>query len=133
MTIDRKTKVISENETYTLLVYEEIPDDLITALIPNSWLTDKDRELFEFAAGKYVNGDDLSAEDIDRLNLLSAGFHAENADDSTPNKWVGGLEKFVVFRRSENRSFNDREFGKHNSGMMVGKTITAVYVTGFVL
>lgn len=115
------------SDTHTLIVWEEVPDNVKFILIPNAHLTLSDHELFKLASGKYINADDMTDEQDFAINCISYGLTTEDYVDDIPPEipefYRGGLVQYIV---------HQRENGKSHP-VIEGKTITYVYCCGFYL
>lgn len=66
--------------TYTLLIYEEVPDHMNLYLIPNSEIDDNLEKLLEEATGQYLGSD--NDDGINKLYpLLEEGDHWDEVEE----------------------------------------------------
>jgi hypothetical protein len=112
------------SETYSLLVWEEIPDRTRFVLIPNSWMTEEKRKIFQIAANHHINSTDTTPEQEQALNHINLGLEKDyvsnDVDDYysyVPREWHGALHKWVL----------------DDSGSIENTHITHVYRSGFFL
>lgn len=61
-------------QTFTLLVWEEVPEALNFYLIPDDNLDDEDREVLALVQGCYINSTSTSAEQDDALDCINAAL-----------------------------------------------------------
>lgn len=121
MTKTTKTKP-ETTETFTLLVWEEVPETTKLYLIPNSTLDAEDHTTLKTANGNYINGgtdnDDGAETALDCINNALCE-DAKYLDDDHPagSKWA--------------QRWKDYEQGKDKP--IEGVIVTHVYVCGFLL
>lgn len=108
---------------FTLLIYENIPENTNLYLIPNEMLTTQQLDLMKQANGKYANSD----EENDDMAFLNAAlcdtpeYLAEDAPDYALDlNRVGVFVQYLVGER-----------GVENP--IEGVNITRVFMSGFVL
>jgi hypothetical protein len=100
-------------ETYTLLVYEMVPEDTNLYLIPNQ-VADQYRHFLQQAAGKFVNSDDTN----DGMHFLIAATSPKK--EYVDNDWTEYGMIFHPYLLSDQSAIED-------------KIITAIYLSGFIL
>lgn len=60
--------------TFTLLIWEEIPESIKLYVIPDANLDDDDRKVLEAVQGNYINEVGLTDEEHDALNCINAAL-----------------------------------------------------------
>lgn len=110
-------------DTYTLLIWEEIPENTRLALIPNDALDDEDRRVLRAAHGKYINSTGVSKEDLVVLDCLNNALcpKDEYLSDEHPkgSKWAMRWHAYLK--------------ADEDSNPIEGENITYVYRAGFIL
>lgn len=110
------------HQTFTLLVYSNIPEDTNLYLIPNSDITDEQLSFLKEAHNKLVNGDDNNT----GMEFLMAALTKENNrqyfDESIPEEWRCVWTKHEVNKEVYLNPTN-----------LLGGVITQVFVSGFIL
>ena len=109
-------------KTYTLLMWEEVPEDTKLFLLPNDTIDDEALQVLRKANGKYINHVDATKADLDALNCIGNAVcsTAEYLDDDHPVgskwalRWTGCLHE-------------------EGTGPIEGKTITAVFCAGILV
>lgn len=73
------------HESYTLLIYSNIPEDTILYLIPNVFISDEHLAFLQEAHDKVVNSDEMNT----GMQFLMAALATEsqNCDQSVPKEW----------------------------------------------
>jgi|WetSurMetagenome_2_1015567.scaffolds.fasta_scaffold1443765_1 hypothetical protein len=99
--------------TFTLLIWEEVPEDTKLFLIPNEDLPEQYREVFTAAQDKFINSDD----DVDATNQICCMLGKPEHSDPRHLAVAGTLCCYQLDK----------------SEPIVGKVITHVYYTGFML
>lgn len=61
-------------QTFTLLVWEAVPESLDFYVIPDDNLDDEDREVLALAQGCYINSTDTSPEQDKALDCINAAL-----------------------------------------------------------
>jgi len=111
-------------KTYTLLVWEELPESVRLVLIDNAELDSGDHATFAKAHGLLQNCDELTTEQETAVDCLNNALcdNPKYLGDAHPvgSKWAMRFAKCAVDRGEERIDFN-------------GKVITHVYRTGWVL
>jgi hypothetical protein len=100
------------NGPYTLLIYEEVPENTRLFLIPNEEITDEQDKVLKACQNKFVNSDDHTDE-MDTLSELIAK-KKEHCRDGSKHACLWG----------------DYEEGKEKP---LKGTITRVFISGFML
>lgn len=98
---------------YTVLVYEEVPEECSLYLIPND-VADQYREFLEKAHAHYTNTDGDN-EGTDFLNIALEAPAFADKDKPNPHSSI-----FVQYKQEKDKP-------------IIGQPITHVYVSGFVL
>jgi len=85
--------------TYTLLIWEEIPESIKLVLIPNDVLGKNDLKIFRQVHGKYINSTETSKADekaLDRINnaLCSVPEHL-GKDHPIGSKWAMRFKDYI--------------------------------------
>jgi hypothetical protein len=108
--------------TYTLLIWEEIPENTRLVVIPNNTLDESDLKVLTKAHGKYINNED-DPESYKALNCINNALcqNAEHLDKEHPvgSKWA---------QRWKDHYSREGEFPP-----VLDKIITRVYLCGFIL
>jgi hypothetical protein len=99
------------DNTYTLLVWELVPEDTDLYLIPNE-IADQYREYFVAAHNKQINCDDMN----DGLRFLNTALGEDTAEENFEDY----LGLFVEYKQKK-------------SVPLTNQLITNVYLSGFVL
>jgi hypothetical protein len=104
-------------EGYTLLIWEEVPEDISTYLIPNGEMTTELQNALTIANGCFANASGNTQEEDDALNLLNNACAPPKYKNS---KMVNSpdIHKFK------------REIVK---GALIQEHITLVCVSGFIM
>lgn len=116
----KNKKSATEPETYTVIVWEQIPEELDVYVVPNSTLLVQERELLAHAHMKYGNMVGLSPDAEIALMALLAAFceKAEHLPDEHPEGSTWAL-RFVKYKQEALEVDN--------------KIITAIIQTGWIL
>lgn len=115
--------------TYTLLVWEEVPEKTTMVLIDNATLTDEDHAVLTKAHNCYINGD-LTEEEEAAACCVGAALctDPEYLDEDHPvgSRWA------MRFKDCERDGDGDDD-GERGKPRFIGKTITHVYRSGFLM
>lgn len=108
-------------KTYTLLIWEEIPESTKLVLIPNDTLDASDIDALRKSNGKFINHDVYPDDVRDALNCLSDALcsKAEHLSDKNPagSKWALRWKDCI----------------QDDAKPIEGKPITTVFLSGFCL
>lgn len=99
--------------TYSLLIWETVPEETDLYLIPNDVITDGLRNVLEGAHHKFINQDD----DVDNTNKVSVAL--TNNPEYASEQYKQYLGLFVDYKVIDSKP--------------VSANITNVYLTGFIL
>jgi hypothetical protein len=102
------------DNTFSLVIWEIVPDDTNLYLIPNNVITDDLRRVLEGAHGKFINQDD-DVEDTDKLQY--ALMDADPTYEIEHKEYLGLFVDYCVSDKSK----------------PIVANITHVYLTGFIL
>lgn len=88
-----------KDETYTLVIYEQVPESMDVFLVPDSEITDQVREWLSLAHNVIVNGEDAPNAGTDflcsaTLNEQYRGRHF--SPDGIPAVWECWLRRFEI-------------------------------------
>lgn len=112
-------------ETYTLLVWEEIPERGKLAIIPNDVLTEADFVVFRQADGHMMNsvgiGPEVEAAIYKLTNALYTVEHHLSSDHPMGSRWAMRFKDYII------------ESGNGVKVCIEDKIITRVYRTGWYL
>lgn len=119
-----KTGVLS---TFTLLIWEEIPERTRIFFIPNEGIIDERlRKVLDKANGQIINTADMETDAAEVLNLLLTSKYPPTKDDlehmvDWSSAWLGLFEQMEVKLPSLGNLGPD------------GKVVTHVYLSGFMM
>ena len=107
-------------ETYTLLIWEEVPESTKVAVIPNDTLDADTHAVLARAHGKYINSTNTPPEDeaaLECVNLAMCSDSKYIGAEHLGSKWTMRFSSFVA----------------DSEKPITGKLITHVYRCGFLL
>src|SRR5262249_25245519 len=114
----RKGTMRKSAKTFTLIVWEEVPESTKIVLIPNDVLMDLDVEIFRTAQGRYINLDNTPEQEkaLDCINnALTSDEGCLSEDHPKGSRWAMRFAEYL------------QEFDKP----IEDKMITRVFVMGF--
>jgi len=98
--------------TFTVVVWEEIPENTTLYLIPNEIINNNIRDVLRMAHGHFVNQTDSEEGEYAALKLSDAFGEKESASDP---EWGGKFKEYKF------------------DGAIENKTVTHIYVSGFLM
>ena len=108
------------DNTYTLLIWEMVPDSTMLALIPNEDLTSDDIDTLRAAHGHYINTDvsAVAGDALDAINnALCKNPQSLSEDHPEGSYWAMKFKDYLVDAKDP----------------VEGKVVTRVVLCGFVL
>ena len=90
----------SADSTYTLVIYEQVPESNTLYLVPNEAIGPEEEKLFSLVHGRVVNGDDLTEEEMKATLTLGDVLCAEpkylSGDNPVGSRFGGTWAKYRV-------------------------------------
>lgn len=110
-----------KQETFTLIIWEEVPEETSLYLIPDSILNNEDREVLKVSHGNYINHTKSTDEQEKALDCLSNAFCREpkylGEDHPVGSRWA---MRFIDYKLE-------------GDALEINKYITKVIRCGFLL
>jgi hypothetical protein len=126
--MNKTSKILSGTETFTLLIWKEIPEFTKLFLIPNSVLhsTDGLLNILKIAHGKYGNSTLTNQMQADAIWSLYEILSTKSLyfDENTSTKYAGLLSDFMI---------DNGEITQDPPSPLEGKIITSIYKSGYFL
>lgn len=106
------------NDTQTLLVWEQVPEQVTLYILPNSTLDEADHAILALADGCYINSGDYTSEEEDALAHINDALCENDAHVSEERRGTRWSGRWALNRRDS---------------PLIEARITHVYKSGFIL
>ncbi len=95
---------MDKTQTYTLVIWEEVPENIQLWLIPDKAINDEDRKVLDEAQITYINSD----ENIEATKLLSDAFASEKDNCQDPGSiWACRWKQYFYGDRAKAAPIKD--------------------------